>query len=201
MTGGGIMYRDNDKVRALYQKLQSKNLTRTERKNIMEEIYRERYKSDPRKSISQKGQAVCNAICGLLIMVCAIVNVLIKGKALSDNYTFYRTIANLVFATALGAAFVMLVIQTRRKNEPADELSKELMFKATSYAGAVPMVVVWLVGLIMTIISDSRDSEFFSVNSDDIMALMLLMLGSYLTAKNAIYLWLDRTPISDDEED
>lgn len=195
------MYRDNNKVRELYQKLHSKNLTRAERKDIMEEIKREQYRTDPRKPISQKGQAVCNAICGLLLMVCAIVNEIIKGKALSDNYTVYRTIANLVFATALGAAIVMVVIQTRRKNEPADELSKELMFKATSYAGAVPMIVTWLVGFIMTIISDSRDSEFFSVNSDDMMALLLLMLGSYLTAKNTIYLWLDRTPASDDEEE
>lgn len=184
------MKRDNDKIRTLYRKLHNRDLTRAGRQEIMEEIKRERYKSDPRKPISQKGQAVCNVIYGAILMAAPIVSKLTQ----SDSSGSGSIGGDIFFIATIVIVSIMAVMMYSRKAEPADELCKELMLKATSWSAPILIAVVWLTGLIMK-------EGVYTVTTDDMALLVILLMGVYLTARYAIYLWLDRTPASDDEED
>lgn len=191
------MKADNNKIRTLYQKLQTKTLTRAERRDIMEEIKREEYRLDKRKPISQKGQATCNLIIGLLIVVTEIVGRLTQGAARTSSING----VDVFFIAGLLIIAAMAVILSRRKNEPADELSKDLMLKATSLAGIVSIAALFVFGCVMHLAGNYKYPEPLNFGYDDVLILTMAQAGIYLAAKNAIYLWLDRTPMSDDEED
>lgn len=186
------MKRDNEKIRTLYQKLQSKDLTRAERRDIMEDIKLEEYRLDTRKPISQKGQAVCNLILGLLIVVAEIVGRLTQGAARKSGVDAFFIVGLLIIAA-------MAVILSRRKNEPSDELSKDLMLKATSLAGIVSIAALFVFGCVLHLAGNYRYPEPLDFGYDDVLILTMAQAGVYLMAKNAIYLWLDRTPVADDE--
>lgn len=188
---------DNNKISLLNQELRSKKLSRAERKEIMEEIYREKYKTDPRKPISQKGQAICNLILGLLIIVTEIVGKLTQGAERKSDFNG----GDVYFIVALFIVAIVVVISSVRKSEPADELSKELMLKATSWAGTISIAALFLFGCVIHLRGNYRYPEPLTFGYDDVIILAMALAGVYLTAKNAIYLWLDRTPESDDEEE
>ena len=61
------MTNDNTTLKELYAKYSKPNMTREERQELMDKIARERYKLDKRKPITQKGQALSNLICGIVI--------------------------------------------------------------------------------------------------------------------------------------
>ena len=195
--GGDSMNRDSERLRSLYQRLNSGRLTRAERKDIMEEIKREKYRLDTRKPISQKGQAVCNVIYGALLTVTPIVSKITHAGADKG----YRSFADAFFIATLVIVFVIAAMTYSRKAEPADELCKELMLKATGWSAPILISVVWLAGLIMTIVGNNSEEGVYAVTSDDMALLVILLTGVYMTSRNAIYLWLDRTPAADDEED
>lgn len=188
------MKRDNDKIRTLYQKLQSKDLTRAERRDIMEEVKLEQYRLDTRKPISQKGQAVCNLILGLLIVATEIVGRLTQDAARKSGFNG----VDIFFVVGLLIIAAVVVILSRRKNEPADELSKDLMLKSTSLAGIVSIAALFVFGCVLHLAGNYRYPEPLNFGYDDILILTMAQMGVYLTAKNAIYLWLDRTPADDE---
>ncbi|MBQ8966367.1 hypothetical protein [Ruminococcus sp.] len=186
------MKQDSKTIRELYAKYQKPHMTRAERQELMEKIYRERYKDDPRKPVSQRGQALMNLICGVIIFAMAMLMTLgIKA----DNIPSSVPLAAIVLFMA-----VMGYFEVRHKKEPADELSKELMLKATSYSAYAMIITVWALGFITTLISNKRGEEFIRVNSDNLMGLTMLLLGVYLIVRNAAYLLLDKAPAEDEEE-
>ena len=75
------------------------------------------------------------------------------------------------------------------------------MTKATAYSAYVPMFIIVAISIVMTLIGNKRDNEYFKVNSDQVMGLAFAMMGLLYIAKSIIYLWLDRTPNPDDEEE
>ena len=185
------MKNDSNSLNELYAKYRKPNMTRAERQEMMEKIYRERYRNDPRKPVSQKGQAIANLICGVVIFAMSMLMMLgIKAPDVPSE-------AVLILA---GAAFaVMVFFEVRYKKEPADELSKELMMKATSYSAYAQIIVMWLGGFITMMAANKSDKDYIMVNSDNLMGVTMMLMGVYLMVRNGVYIWLDRTPADEEE--
>lgn len=190
------MANENTSLKELYAKYSKPNMTRAERQELMEKIARERYKIDKRKPITIKGQTVSNLICGIIIALEGIFCIIgVNGKKV------FGDTSDIFFIAAIITCVVICIIMGQYKKELPDELSKELMTKATAYSAYVPMFIIVAIGVVMTLIGNKRDNEYFKVNSDQVMGLAFAMMGLLYIAKSIIYLWLDRTPNSDDEEE
>ena len=182
------MRQDSPTIRELYAKYQKKNMTRAERQELMEKIYRERYKTDPRKPVSQKGQAAVNAVYGIII-------ILISAFAVYAKECLTKSTTNKVYAMLLAVLVGFAIMTARFKKEPADELSKELMQKATAYSAWAEAFFVLAVGVAMSL----TGKETFEITSTHVMTLAYALCGVYHLSRNAIYLWLDRTPGGEEE--
>ena len=188
------MTNENITLKELYAKYSKPNMTREERQELMEKINLERYKMDKRKPITQKGQALTNLICGIIIVLESVFGAF--GKKLIG-----KTGVDVFFILAVITLVLLVALTSRYKKEPADELAKELMTKAAAYSAYVPIIIIAVIGVAMTLIGNKTDIDSFPVTSDHVMGLALLLMGIHYVVRNGMYLWLDRTPKSDDEEE
>lgn len=188
------MANENTSLKELYAKYSKPNMTRAERQELMEKIARERYKIDKRKPITQKGQALTNLICGIIIVLEAVFGAF--GKKLIG-----KTGVDIFFILAIITLVVLVALTSRYKKEPADELAKELMTKATAYSAYVPIIIVALIGFVMHLNGNRTNHEIYEIRGDHVISLALLLAGIHCVVRYGMYLWLDRTPKSDDEEE
>lgn len=188
-----MVYGNNERVRALVKEYQRQDISRSDKKEILEKIKLEEYKADSRKPVTFRAQAVINLIFALLSMVIIVVGIITK-------YLHKTEAVDVFFVAVLVSIGVFCIVMTRFKKEPADELAKELMTKATAYSVNGVLAAAMLVGIIMHLEGNRRHIESYSITGEYVVwfAYLLTMLQGIM--KNAIYLWLDRTPASDEEE-
>ncbi|ADU20902.1 hypothetical protein [Ruminococcus albus] len=182
--------RDNEKVRQLYKEYQRKDITRAERREMLEKIARERYKTDPRKSMSVKGQALMNLLLGALMMAHAVIALISRTSGSIRQQTP-------LFLSAIAVYVVLLFIMGRYKKEPEDELSKDLKLKADAYTAHGLIVATMVYGIVLQ--TAGNHVHKVSITGEMIMWFGYLMIGTYHVLRNAIYLRLDRTPESEEE--
>lgn len=189
-----MMTNENTTLKELYAKYSKPNMTREERQELMDKIARERYKLDKRKPITQKGQALSNLICGIVIILEAVFGTF--GKKLIGE-----TGVDVFFILAIITVVVLAALTSRYKKEPADELAKELMTKAAAYSAYVPIALITLIGIVMHLNGNRTDHEIYEIRGDHVLTLALLLMGIQYVVRYGMYLWLDRTPKSEDEEE
>lgn len=189
---GGIIMRDNEKIRQLYKEYQRKDITRAERREMLEKIARERYKTDPRKSISVKGQAVVNLLLGVIMTVIAVAAMISRSIGSIRQQT-----PAVVAATAVYV--VLLIISGRYKKEPEDELAKELMLKSTAYSAKGLIISTMVFGMAVNMACNRIHKDSVKITGEMVMWYGYLMIGMYYVLRNAFYLWLDRTPEAEEE--
>ena len=187
------MFENSEKIRQLNNEYRRKDLSRQEKQEILKKIRREQYKADKRKPMSFGRQAFFDLIYGIAFILIAIV-------ALYTNQTKIRKLSDMFFVTTLIVFVVMGIMLSRYKKEPADELAEALMTKATAYSAYGLIIANLVVGVIMSIVGGVRDNEFFTITGDHVLTYTYFLMGVYYVLRNAIYLWLDRTPASDEEE-
>ncbi|WP_139199777.1 hypothetical protein [Ruminococcus albus] len=184
--------RDNDKIRQLYKEYQRRDITRAERREMLEKIARERYKTDPRKPISVKGQALVNLLLGVVMTVIAVSAMISRSIGSIKQQT----------PTVLAAAavyVVLMMISCRYKKEPGDELAKELMLKATAYSAEGLIIFTMVFGMIVHMACNRAHKANVCITGEMVMWYGYLMIGAYYVLRNAFYLWLDRTPEAEEE--
>lgn len=182
--------RDNEKVRQLYKEYQRKDITRAERREMLEKIARERYKTDPRKSMSVKGQALLNLMFGAVVMIISVISLISRTSGSIRRHTP-------LFIAAIAVYAVLLFILGKYKKEPEDELSKELKLKSDSYTAHGLIVATMVYGIVLQ--TAGNHAHKVSITGEMIMWFGYLMIGTYHVLRNAIYLRLDRTPESEEE--
>ena len=178
----------------LYQVLKRKDLTRGQRYEELERIMREQYKKDRRKPITLKGQAIITVLAGLILQGDGIVFGL-RGSVISSGISTLYGIAVLALALCL-----CIYLCARRKNELPDELSKELMLKASSYAAYAEIGLMFLLAIIVNAVGRISGNSSFVISGHQISGVVLFLAGFYAVVKSSIYIWLDR-PACDDEEE
>ncbi|MBP3272187.1 MAG: hypothetical protein J6M17_08185 [Ruminococcus sp.] len=188
----------NNKIERLKKKLSDKTLKRSERSELMNELYRERYKIDPRKPISVRKQKILDAVMNL-ILGAEFMFMGISGM-MDLNHTHHQL--NLIISIGWLAALIGLsVIYThttaKYKKEPEDELSAKNTSKAYATGYTIMSLVVLLAAFVYFDIS-GQDVFYFRRN----FAVFLIAGYTFLTRVvcNVIFLILEGKEDSEEEE-
>ncbi len=153
-------------------------------------------KNKGRKTLSLKAQAVSELILAMIMIV------LFIGK-MYENIFHSRALHNII---NYGAPFIIIaisavfVIAVKFRYQPNDELSRELMMKATDIAVRVELGTALLVGIIMHLHGNHRHFEYYSLTGGDVCMFGVFLCEVFLAAKSIAFLWLDRTPKAEEEE-
>lgn len=154
-------------------------------------------KVNEKKILTQHGQAFVNLIWGIAMVLLPIATTIRKHFNSNTNGIFYRSMNML----AAFCALLLILYTSGLKKQPEDELSQSLMLKATATAAYVEIFAVAALSTGMLVTGILRNDETFSVTSFDVLNLAMFLCGVYHIARNAIFLWLDRTPKECDEEE
>lgn len=186
----------SDKLKSIDQRLKSKTLSRFERRELMEERKLEKFRLDRRKPMSVKGVEVCNLVSGLLIIAICMIAYFTKIFVTESSSNADDAVMVIYYVTIM----ILAVFYSLHKKEPADELSKELMYKAINFSSVASVVVLFAAGAAASLVGNYKYPEPMYFTYEEFTYMAFAMVGFFLTAKSAAYLWLDRTPASDDEE-
>ena len=179
-------------LKELYEKYKKPDMTRAERQELMETIYRERYKQDPRKPITQKGQALLNLVFGAVMTVESVLE-LTCARLLGSNGL------GILSMVSMAVILLMIFFEHKRKKEPADEMTKTFMLKAASLAAVCELTVMFVMMLAVIIVNNARGINSIVVNCAQLFDTASLLLGVYMTVRFGAYLWLDRAPACEEE--
>ena len=175
-------------IKELYEERKKPDMTRAERQELMETIYIERYRQDPRKPITQKGQALLNLVFGAVMTLESVLE-LTCARLLGSNGL------GILSMVSLAVILLMIFFEHKRKKEPADEMTKSFMLKAASLAAVCDLTVM----LAVIIVNNARGINNIVVNCDRLFNSACLLLGVYMTVRYGAYLRLDRTPACEEE--
>ncbi len=153
-------------------------------------------KNKGNKILSLKAQAVAELISAMIMVM------LFIGK-MYENIFHNRALHNIInYSSPLIIVLIVsaFVLMTRYKNQPNDELSRELTLRATEISVKVELIAAVAFGVIMHMQGNRRNIEYFSVMGSDVCMFGVFLVGVYFAAKNIVFLWLDRTPKAEEDE-
>lgn len=187
---------NSDKLRSIEQRLKSKTLSRFERRELMEERKLEKYRLDRRKPMSVKGVEICNLVSGLLVIALCVIAYFTHIFAIENSSNADDVVIVIYYIIVM----LLVVFYSFHKKEPADELSKELMYKAINFSSIASVAVLFAAGAAVSLVGNYIYPEPMYFTYEEFMYIAFAIVGFFFASKSAAYLWLDRTPASDDEE-
>ena len=149
-----------------------------------------------KKELSQKAQAVSEFVSAMVMIILFICKILEKTNHTELMHNILSVMSLLAF---IGVAFYVF-LESKYKKQPSDELSRELMLKATYLAVKVELIAAVLVGIFMHLHGNHRHFEYYSITGGDVCAFAVFLCGVFFAVKNIVFLWLDRTPKAEEEE-
>lgn len=154
-------------------------------------------KNNTQKILTLKHQAIINLVFGMMLVVgVALFDFgIIPLDRLSDKA------ADIIFPGIIIAVLGFMIFTAKYKNQPEDELSKELMLKASVKSVYFESLSVGIIGLCVLIYEIKTNKSGITVNGNTILHLAVFLGAVYEVAKDVIFLWLDRTPKDWNEEE
>ena len=149
-----------------------------------------------KRELSQKAQALSEFVSSMVMIILFICEMLEKIYHTKIAHYIINVLSPLIL---IGIVF-FCVMSSKYKKQPSDELSRELMLKATDIAVRVELGTALLVGIIMHLHGNHRHFEYYSLTGGDVCIFAVFLCGVFLAAKNIVFLWLDRTPKAEEEE-
>ncbi len=149
-----------------------------------------------KRVLSQKAQALSEFVSSMVMIILFICGMLEK---IYHTRVFHYIINVLSPLILIGIVF-FCAMSTKYKKQPSDELSRELMLKATDIAVRVELCAALLVGIFMHLHGNHRHFEYYSIEGSDVCIFAVFLCGVFLAAKNITFLWLDRTPKAEEDE-
>lgn len=135
---------ETEKTLKLKEKMKDKSLSSSERQGILEEIYRERYKADPRKPITQRSYTKRSMVAALLMLAAGLSFFIAEGMGVFGSR--YEDVISFVVFIVFASVFAVTTVPAFRcKLEPDDESSKANKLKANSVAMGILAILVMLV--------------------------------------------------------
>lgn len=153
-----------------------------------------------------KNQAWTNLICGVITipiysaMLFPNLSHRIYSVMLSPNLSHSKTLVN-VFILIAAVICAVLCIRSSGKKELADELSRANMHKADSVVVNIDPIIIVAVGIFMHLRGNYHHVETFGISGGNIALFGIILLNINVIVKNSVFLWLDRTPKADYEEE
>ncbi|MCR4889668.1 MAG: hypothetical protein K5979_10915 [Ruminococcus sp.] len=140
-----------------------------------------------------KNQAWTNLICG-------VITIPLYSVMLFPNMPHRKTLVDvlILIAAVIG---VVLFIRSSGKKELADELSRANMHKADSVVVNIDPIIIVAVGIFMHLRGNYHHVETFGISGDNIALFGIILMNINGIVKNSVFLWLDRTPKADYEEE
>lgn len=149
-----------------------------------------------KRVLSQKAQAVSEFVSSLVMIIMFICGMLEKIY----HTRVFHYIINVLSPLVIVVIVLLCVMSAKYKKQPSDELSRELMLKATDIAVKVELCAAVLVGIFMHLHGNHRHFEYYSIEGSDVCMFGVFLSGVFFAAKSIIFLWLDRTPKAEEEE-
>lgn len=153
-------------------------------------------KKNNERLLSQKTQAVINLTSGVMIILMVLIGEI--GKM--QHSTVLNNISKILFPFALGAFMLVFGVVLNNERQRGDELSKELMHKAGSLSIFFEVFAVLAVAIAFEIMCHLSGNYQFSIETNDILMFGTFLCGVNLAARSGIFLWLDRTPRTEEDE-
>lgn len=149
-----------------------------------------------KRVVSQKAQAAFEIVPAAVLIMLFICKIL-------ENINHTETLHNIL--NAMSPLIIVLIVilfiwSSRYGKQPSDELSRELMLKATAVAVKAVLFAAVAVGFFMHLHGNYRHDEYYSITGGDVCMFAVFLCGIFLIVKNIAFLWLDRTPKAEEEE-
>ena len=139
-----------------------------------------------------KNQAWTNLICGAVTLP-------LYSVMLLPHTQLNKTLGN-IFVFIVIAVLVLLCIRSSGKKEQADELSAANMNRAGSISALIAPCIILAVGIFMHMRGNYRSDETFDITGEAIIIFGVMTAAITIIVKNGIFLWLDRTPKTEEDE-
>ena len=139
----------NEKIAKLTARTKDKSLTRSERQQAMEELKWEKYRTDPRPSMSLKKFKLLDGFVFLAdVFIFSYMGLVDKQQ--DPGFTAGDAVMTIIVAALIAAVIGYLFLHSKYKIEPADELSDRNLSKASKIAYTVIVIALVVSGLIVT---------------------------------------------------
>lgn len=187
---------ETTRLTELKKKYADKTLSRSERQRVLEEIAKEQYKLDPRKTINLHELSKMRLIIGLMSFILCSASLLLDRFNVPDNGPI--VIIVVIFALICFALFIRSAIPLiTRKSEPSDELSQQNELTASNLAFRTIAAIMILAAFVYSLVG----SGSFKVFSADMYWLVCIYVGLHIFIKEAFFLYLDKADADIDEEE
>lgn len=187
----------SERINDLKKRYTDKTLSRAERREALKELSRELYKNDPRKPISIRKQTAVNALSSIVMGLNFLFMGTVENLGIKMKYHDIISPVEKVFLLMMFAVLILfVVVQSKYKKEPDDELSAKNKLTASS-CGFIFLYVV-LFALIVIYFSVLKNETFVLKNE----SAMFLFAGLMFTSKfidNLAFLIIDGANGAKDE--
>ena len=183
----------NAKIEKLTARYKDKSLSRAERQEILSELNWEKYRADPRPSMTLKKFKLLDAVVYLCDMV-------IFGMMLFETkhhgFNAFDFVMTAVVVVCIAAAGYYLYIHNKYKIEPADELSNRNMSRASGLAAYALIALLLAVSLVMFIVNENG---VITIPYGKLMNVLCTALFGYSFAANLIFIGLEGKEETEEE--
>ena len=191
----------NEKIERITKKLNSKNLSRAEKRELTEELNWEKYRADPRPSMTLKKFKLLDAVVYFGDMVIFGYMGIVDNMKVGLTHKGFNAgdIFMLVTIVLLIAMIVIyLMIHDKYKSEPMDELANRNMTKASHSA----FLCLIGVGLVFAFVKGIFYMDgVTTIKNNSMINLLCVILFFYDFLTNMIFVFLESRDGANSEED
>ena len=191
----------NEKIMKLQKRLKENNLTRAEKHELTEELNWEKYRADPRPSMSLRKFKFMD---GLIYLgdafVFGFMGIMDNTKNGIDHKGFHAAdiVMCVISALLIALVFVYLHKHSKYKIEPMDELANRNMNKAQHAAFLCLVGIVFVFALIKGLFNAT---DVTTIKNNTIIDLLAATLFTYDFFANMIFVYLEGKDVSANEEE
>lgn len=193
--------KSENKIKDLKERLKDKSLSMAQRQVLMQEIAKESYKLDERKSISLHNHRLLQFWGFFLFCIETIFGMITSAIGIDDNIIV--TIITLILCVAALIFIILwLCMSVSRKIELEDELAKENLNKARAgISASVMFLLLFIMAVTLAIDTFTGIDITISLDVYQINRVAMLMLWSYFALESGLFLWYEgRTSFYTEEE-
>lgn len=195
----------NDRIIFLKQQYKDKSLSKIKRHKIHQEILKERYKLDERKSIKLYDYRLISFWANFLLFIAEVLRVIYNAIWMEKSTIVLSTIllARIILIFPLiGFLILKIVIPIDRKVEIEDEMAIQNMNKAHKVISRVVLCVLAIIMIAMFFIDNYIGVNIsLTLNASNIYSFAAIVLFGYFTLESGLFLWYEGKEILYDESE
>jgi hypothetical protein len=185
----------NEKITRLAARSRDKSLTRSERQQAKEELKREKYRTDPRPTISLRKSKLIDGFVFLADAVIFSYMGLIYKK-LDAGFSAGDILMAIVSILVIASVFGIIFLHSKYKIEPSDELAESNLLIATRFSYSVIFFVLVIAG---TILSLMDPTGIVTIENRKIFYILCLITYLHGCIKDFVFVLLEGKEETEEE--